>query len=520
MTDRLSVRFSAFHIAAAAAFCAGSALAQQAPAIERIKLTDNQATCAQLHAESGDMDKAMADARAGESQGNVTTTAGAVGGVAAQVATRTGLFGQMGGLFGQIAGSLAAQTAATRTQQSGPQTVQQAQERGRQAMARKEQVNTLFVSKGCKVSDLAYNPPASQAPQTQSPMQLAAAPAAIPAPAPTTPIALAAPPITLPALDPDLHFKGKMGGTFGKNVTEVLPNSKRVAVAGFRVAFVTHNSVSAKVRASYMPGRDISGASSTLNLALAGVDAATLQALTDRAYADFIAQLKLAGREVVPLEDMREFFSGVNPATAKPYVKELNGQTAQVFAPGGTPLWFSQWDGAWNDRGLLDQSNYRRMAEYAAKWQAITVAPLVVINFARMMSSGNTSGFTSRAAETGADLGMIVTAFNTTYIRSDEFRNGLTMKGDEGGIQMSAPVLSATAFGDVKEVSSDNNAAIKGVFDVLGQSGGLANAGGAARSTSTHVAQTSNEAYGAAAHDVLGKASGTFARLFQKYPAP
>jgi hypothetical protein len=86
-------------------------------------------------------------------------------------------------------------------------------------------------------------------------------------------------------LNPDTYFKGRMGGTFGKDIIEVMPGAKRIAVASFRVAFITDNSVSAQVRGSYLPGRDSSGARSSLYVALKGVDAKTFQAITDKAYA-------------------------------------------------------------------------------------------------------------------------------------------------------------------------------------------------------------------------------------------
>lgn len=140
----------------------------------------------------------------------------------------------------------------------------------------------------------------------------------------------------LPDLDPDAHFKGKMGGTFGKNVTEILPAYKRVAVAGFRVAFVTKDSATAQVRASSFLGRDTSGARMTVNANLEGVDAATLQAVTDKAYANFIEQLKLAGREVVPKEELKEFLSGVQATPTsvdKPFTKEVQAQTMRGRRP-------------------------------------------------------------------------------------------------------------------------------------------------------------------------------------------
>src|SRR5918994_3505301 len=100
--------------------------------------------------------------------------------------------------------------------------------------------------------------------------------------------------ITLPDLNPAEWFDGKMGGTFGAKTVTAFAKSNRVAVAGFRVVFVTHNEARAFVRASYLPGRDTGSASAKMEVDLKGVDDATLQAITDRAYSLFLDQLKAA----------------------------------------------------------------------------------------------------------------------------------------------------------------------------------------------------------------------------------
>lgn len=300
------------------------------------------------------------------------------------------------------------------------------------------------------------------------------------APADAAPVAAAG------ELDPDAYFKGKMGGTFGKDIIEVMPASKRIAVAAFRVAFITDNSVSAKVRASYLPGRDRSGASSSLYVALKGVDARTMQAITDQAYADLLAQLAASGREVVPMDQMKEFFAVVNATPSQPsapYVKELNGQTASFFAPTGMPLVFAHFDGGWGDRGAFDLNNYRRLEEFSAKANAAVIAPLVVVNFARMSSSGNRSGLVAREAETGAEPGMSVAHLQSFYTRSAEFRNGMQMGGDQGNFSLALPVASPLSFGTLHQTAKEDNAGVKGVFDLLGKAAGLANAGGSARSS-------------------------------------
>lgn len=512
------VRFATTVVAACAC---SAALAQQPAPIDRVKITDNQLSCAQIYGEVGEMDKVAATAQAAGESGNSTAMAGSAANVAAEVAGRTGLFGQFGGIAGSLFGKAAAQTAAGAVQQSGQQTAQQSAERVKQAVARKEYLTSVFIARGCKTSDLNYNPPQQLA--LAVPTQQAAMPSQ-PGTDPAALQRLLAPSASisaLPELDPDQHFRGKMGGTFGKNVVEVMPNGKRVAVAGFRVAFITENTATATVRGSYMPGRDTSGASSSLHVVLNGVDHATMQAITDKAYADFLAQMRYAGRDVVPHEELKEFFAGIDTSAApgRPYTKSDGGQTAVVFAPTGMPLWFGHSDVPWGDKSAFDQKNLRTMAEHSARLKAIAIAPLIVVNFARMSSSGNQSGFTSRAAETGAALAMHVAAFSTHYMRSDETRGGIVMKGDEGGIQMAAPIISKLEFGSMKEVAASDNSGVKGVFDLLGRAGGLANAGGAARSRSQSVAEASGPAYAAAAVDALGAATGTFAKWFQKYPA-
>jgi hypothetical protein len=521
----MNIRFAVLATAVSSVFAIGVAQAQQPAAIERVKLTDGQLSCAQMNGEVGDMDKAIKESQAAIESGNNTSMAGTAGNVAAEVAGRTGLFGQIGGIAGALFGQTAAQTAAGAAKQSGQQTVAQANDRIKQATARKEHISALFVARGCNPSDLNYEPPVTE--KTAAAVQTAMAAATPAAPKPVDPVELQklfAPMQTvtaLPDIDPDAHFKGRMGGTFGKDMKDVLPNGRRVAIAGFRVAFITENTVSAQVRSSYFLGRDTSGASSTLNLKLTGVDAATMQAITDKAYADFVKQLQFAGREVVPQEELKEFVSGLelSGTPGKPYTDSKNGQSVTILTPTGTPLWFHNWDGQWSDKGAFAQTNIRRISEYSAKHKAIFIAPFIVVNFARMSSSGNQSGLVARSAEVGAELNMQVVSLTSTWTRADESRGGLTMGGDEGSLSMAAPIGSKKEFGTMREVSADNNSAVKGAFDALGKTMGMLNAGGAARSKSEQVAETSGPAYAAAAVDALGTTTGTFAKWFQKYPA-
>src|SRR3954454_16014755 len=116
--------------------------------------------------------------------------------------------------------------------------------------------------------------------------------------------------ISLPDLNPSEWFDGKMGGAFGAKTVTAFAKSNRVAVSGFRVVYVMHNEARATVRASYMPGgRETGAAHAKMEVGLKGVDDATLQAITDRAYKLFVDQLKAAGREVATPDEMQASFA-------------------------------------------------------------------------------------------------------------------------------------------------------------------------------------------------------------------
>ena len=83
---------------------------------------------------------------------------------------------------------------------------------------------------------------------------------------------------------------------------------------------------------------------------------------------------------------------------------------------------------------------------------------------------------------------------------------------------MSAPIASSLPFGTMKTMAQEDNSATKGVFDALGRAAGMANAGGAARSSTRAVAETTPDAYSAAARDALMRMNATMGAWFKKYP--
>ena len=163
------------------ALLTGVSITAYAQTIERIKMTDNELSCQQIYGESAAMEVIIttagqqnADALAAQASQAVAAAQSAQTAQNAAVATNTALgiaarfggFGGFGGLFGSAAQSAAQlatdQQTASALQQAaaipvaqGAVAAQPAQNlQGQQAQARKEHLTSLFLSKGCKMSEI------------------------------------------------------------------------------------------------------------------------------------------------------------------------------------------------------------------------------------------------------------------------------------------------------------------------------------------------------------------------------
>ncbi len=474
-------------------------LCANAQNIERVKITDNELSCRQIHDELGEMDRAITEARQAQASSENTATAGQVGGVAAEVASRTGLFGQVGGLFGHIAGTVASKTAANVAEQTGKQGAQQSADREKQALARKEHLTSTFLGKGCRSSDPDFNPAPQQAGRRPAAAAIAlnvGAGNAATSPPPFAEI------INLPDLNPSEWFDGKMGGTFGEKTVNAFGRSKRVVIAGFRVVFVTHNETHAITRGTYMPGGHETGtAKAKMEVDLRGVDDATLQVITNAAYQRFVDQLKATGHEVLSIEQTKSLYSNfqTSPVPQEVTKEALRGR---AFSPTGLPLWWQVGD-PWGDSGL-SQTNMRAFNELSKATDAIAIAPGIVIDFARMQSSGNSSGYGSSSASVGAKLAMSVSDFSTRVVRAEEIRyGGIVFKGDDGSLKMLRRIDTDAQFADLQQIEENDKGSVMSLLGAVG----------AKSKQSVMSATTTNATYANAANAVLNQATRTFAGL-------
>jgi hypothetical protein len=428
--------------------------AANAQNIERIRITDGELSCRQIHDELGTMDKAVAEAKQAQASGDNTATAGQVGGVAAEVASRTGLFGQVGGLFGHIAGTVAAKTAADVTTQSGKQGVQQGIEREKQALARKEHLTTVFLGKGCKASD-----PDAPAANLNAALPMAQ-PAAVAAALPVEEILrLAAAGLTPLGAGPNLDRH---------NVAIAAQN--RVIVPGYRVAFVVKTSASAygggalaNVGSGYGSRTVTQAQNKRVEMALAGADMALLQGLTDRLHADFLDRLKAAGREVVDTATLARTsgFEKLKPVSPQPYTANPSMQgdprNYVVLTPKGLPLFFMHLDTYLGNAGAFDQEGTKAIHELAANLNAVAFIPTLQIDIAELESSGRSNLRAGAEADVIPKLGIGGRSELRVVTGKDA---KIFFTGEMGTLIVKNPLFIEGAFGEVKTVEAFDTAGL------------------------------------------------------------
>ncbi|RYX88519.1 MAG: hypothetical protein EOO28_35990 [Comamonadaceae bacterium] len=334
----------------AAACLAGAAfLGAAAPVfgqpIERIRLTDGEMVCAQIHAEIGAMDSAS---------------------------------------------------------RSTPQSAAQ-------ALARKDFLTQLFVARGCRMSDLAFagtplSPDAFRRLMASAPPPAAVGPAAMPGGMAAGPVPASAADVqaALSAPVTPLDVSKVITGT-------AAIKGKRFYVSEYRVMVETGGSITASTRAAYFGGTDHGATRMTVNYQAPQLDMAALQAVVDKSYADFIQRLEAAGAKPEAAESIiKEAGGAVYEATLEgskpgaPVTDEADlgygKRRYLVFAPTGMKL---------NSRGFagLGAGNISQRINYSkSNLEAISV--VMAINIAAQESSGSGSSLFRRGSSANASAAM------------------------------------------------------------------------------------------------------------------
>jgi len=218
----------------------------------------------------------------------------------------------------------------------------------------------------------------------------------------------------------------------------------RVAVPGYRVIFTTRSKVTANAEdwLGGVGGGRSSGARASMEVVLGNVDFAALQKIADAAYADFLADLKGAGFEVVPLETITASpsYAKLKPtgSTAeKPYTKRSrDGKTHYlVVSPTAIPLWFTNWDGDISDQGM-SQNNIKAVMAMGKELNALMLYPIMHVDFASLGASGGK--FARRASVTAKAAIYANPAYTLFYIANEKggsfarMNDGIGVEGDPG----------------------------------------------------------------------------------------
>lgn len=118
--------------------------------------------------------------------------------------------------------------------------------------------------------------------------------------------------------------------------TKYFKEENKVVVASFRVAFIQR--VEASARSSSLFG-GLNSSSAAMSGTLKGVDDSTYQAITDAAYADFVAKLKARGMTVVEPHELASSEAYAR-LVGEPSPATLGGKDDRtlMFAPSGVKL--------------------------------------------------------------------------------------------------------------------------------------------------------------------------------------
>lgn len=168
---------------------------------------------------------------------------------------------------------------------------------------------------------------------------------------------------------------------------------KRFYISEYRVLFEQSGSISANTRAAYLGGTNYGATRMTVRYAAPAYDVATLQAVTDKAYADFQARLEAAGLKPESADKIAAEFGQIYENTVEasrpgaPLIEEASfghgKRKYMVMSPTGMKL---------HPRGLagLGAGNISNRIAYS-KAGVEAIAVVVAVHIAAQETSGNAS---------------------------------------------------------------------------------------------------------------------------------
>ena len=227
---------------------------------------------------------------------------------------------------------------------------------------------------------------------------------------------------------------------------------KTVFLTEYRVLFDMSGEVNANTRGGYLLGTDYGSTRATVTYKVPEPDIAALQAITDRAYADFKDRLAAAGLTVQTTEPEGGGIYTATEAGSAPgapvWVDQNLGRVKRrllVLTPTGTKFISRGFAG-------IGAGNIGKRVEWGGKnWEALSVTQ--TINIAELETSGSGSSIFRRGSSAEASSSLTVGLSPGDFLVQSHMGSGL--------IRMSEPLPVPGAFANfrtVKTFDSDKDA--------------------------------------------------------------
>lgn len=282
--------------------------------------------------------------------------------------------------------------------------------------------------------------------------------------------------------DGEIQKRGFFGQSISPDEFDVIHGSefkgaKKVAISVFNVAFPSENKYTAVTKGH--AGNMSTSMEGTLNTTLKGVDQATQQRITDKAYALFVEQLKTAGYEVVDQVELARLAPEFGKWEALPNFSP--GRYGAYVAPTGQSVRFLQGDVAKRDtsgfmgqqmsmfRGLDRPLAFLRSPYLAHDGGLGIIAVTLVVDYGVYSSSGRKSSFFGGVTidfKPGATVGAGDHVDSGSLIEYWGPKSG----GFPATAYLAKPVYSDLAFGTVDTAKSSVTGSKSMVSNVVADS--------------------------------------------------
>ncbi|HEY1096640.1 MAG TPA: hypothetical protein VGF14_05315 [Alphaproteobacteria bacterium] len=304
----------------------------------------------------------------------------------------------------------------------------------------------------------------------------------------------------------------RKGGLFGlaKNdsviatTPEAFKGTNDVVIGAFSVGFLTQKTDSAKAGGGLL-GNGMGG-KSTAHSNLNGINDATLQSITDKAYDAFLKDLKAAGYNVV---DRSTLLNNKDFAETKDYESPYEDTTGGIFSRGTITKYFAP--SSFNGKMKVFMGDIPALSGGFAFGNPMTAAATIadkggprIIHAVYLVDFANAEGYggwarTSSSIAVGQGLTVVPEGTKIGIIGGQAG----TFSSKIGVVALGQPVTSDKPFADVTDATTGTDKTMQGVANVIGVLGGVGT-----NATRNYEFAARPADYTAAANDAITDARG------------